>query len=130
MTTHPGGWPVAHPLNLDNLEAVEVRLTMVVDLTGRYNDARELSDDFHQQTRRSQDCHTVIVRLGEDATQLSTGLGQAIASAFFLSAQRIQLEMPAGRWQAPALYSEVARYTRLYRADHQRMLADLPRASG
>lgn len=130
MTTHPGAWPVPQPVDLDNVEAVEVRLTMVVDLTGRYNDARQVSEDFHQQTRRNQDCHTAIVRLGEDATQLCTSLGRDIAAAFYLSAQRIELEMPAGRWQAPTLYAEVAYYTRLYRDDHQRMAADLPRASG
>ncbi|MFD8882356.1 hypothetical protein ACFV0H_07510 [Streptomyces erythrochromogenes] len=130
MTTHPGNWPVSQPLDLNNLDAVEVRLTMVVDLTGRYNDAREVAEDFQMQTKRNQDCHTAIVRLGADATQLCTGLGRDIARAFYLSARRIELEMPAGRWQAPTLYGEVAYYTRLYRADHQRMTTELTRTSG
>ncbi|MFE7446564.1 hypothetical protein ACFU7X_39630 [Streptomyces chartreusis] len=103
----------------------DVRLVAVVDLTGRYDTSTEVMDDLHQQTKRSTDCHTAIVRLGEPALQrASTFLGHAIASKFFLAAQQIEVHVPAGtRWAYVA--SEVQRHLRFFAADHAQMLTNL-----
>ncbi|MGW1609442.1 hypothetical protein ACWCQZ_08590 [Streptomyces sp. NPDC002285] len=103
----------------------DVRLVAVVDLTGRYDTSTEVMDDLHEQTKRSTDCHTAIVQLGEPALQrASTFLGHAIASTFFLAAQQIEVHVPAGtRWAYVA--SEVQRHLRFFAADHAQMLTNL-----
>ncbi|MEU0369081.1 hypothetical protein ABZ070_02255 [Streptomyces sp. NPDC006283] len=133
MTEHRiGQWPVKNPVAVVPappvpspqpepvpLPEIDVRLTVTVDLTGRYTSAAEVSEHFHQQARRLQDCHTAVVRVGADAADHCTHLGQAIASAFYLSAERIEVDVPAGRWEGPFLLGEVVRHVRIYRAYHQ-----------
>lgn len=143
MTEHrPGQWPAGlSPVPLATLAGdgeqppqdpsrvevavPEVRLVAVVDLTGRYDTSTEVLDNLHEQTRRSSDCHTAIVRLGEDALQRAASyLGHAIASRFFLAAQQIEVHVPAGtRWAYVA--SEVQRHLRFFAADHAQMLTNL-----
>ncbi|WP_158694422.1 hypothetical protein [Streptomyces canus] len=103
----------------------DVRLVAVVDLTGQYDTSTEVLDELHAQTKRSTDCHTAIVRLGESALQRAASfLGHAIASRFFLAAQQIEVHVPAGtRWAYVA--SEVQRHLRFFAADHERMLTNL-----
>ena len=81
-----------------------------------------MTRDLYEQTRHSTDCHTAVVRVGEDALRLSLGLGKAIASRFFLAAQSIEIHVPAGaRWAY--LSSEVQQHLRVFAADHAQMLA-------
>lgn len=103
----------------------EVRLVLTVDLTGRYGSERDVSADLHQQTRRNVDCHTAVVRLGADAVRHHLGLGEAIAKTFFLAAERVEVHAPAGSVIGALIHEEVARYVRLYAADHARMTAAL-----
>ncbi|CAM5536699.1 hypothetical protein [Streptomyces canus] len=137
----PGQWPVDKPNHLTPVPATgeqppqdpprievpvpEVRLVAVVNLTGQYGTSTEVMDDLHEQTKRSTDCHTAIVQLGESALQKASGfLGHAIASKFFLAAQQIEVHVPAGtRWAYVA--SEVQRHLRFFAADHARMLTNL-----
>ncbi|WP_060880551.1 hypothetical protein [Streptomyces scabiei] len=100
-----------------------VRLVLTVDLTGRYDNHREVSDALREQTRRNIDCHTAIVRLGADAVRHNIELGRHIAAVFYLSAERIEVHAPAGTVMGPIVHDEVARYVRLYTADHARMTA-------
>ena len=143
MTAHrPGQWPAGlSPVPLAavagsgeqppqepppvEVAVPEVRLVAVVNLTGRYDTSTEVLDDLHEQTRRSTDCHTAIVRLGEDALQrAASSLGHAIASRFFLTAQQIEVHVPAGtRWAYVA--SEAQRHLRHFAADHQQTMARL-----
>ena len=143
MTEHrPGQWPTGTspvplvavpddsgqpPQARPNIEVPvpEVRLVAVVDLTGQYATSTEVMDDLHEQTKRSTDCHTAIVRLGETALQKAANfLGHAIASKFFLAAQQIEVHVPAGtRWAYVA--SEVQRHLRFFAADHAQMLTNL-----
>ncbi|MGW8746511.1 hypothetical protein [Streptomyces sp. NPDC055794] len=110
----PQGPPVEVPVP-------EVRLVVMVDLTGRYDSHDQVSRDLYEQTRYSTDCHTAIVRLGEDALRVSSGLGSAIASRFFLSARDVEIHVPAGtRWAYVA--TEVQEYMRHYAADHAQLL--------
>ncbi|MDQ0795605.1 hypothetical protein [Streptomyces sp. B1I3] len=138
MNNHTiGQWPVERPLRLAPAPArqdapapaqppavvpvPEVRLVVTVDLTRPYSNRAEVSADLYEQTRHSTDCHTAIVRVGEDALRCESGLGQAIASRFFLAAKRIEVHIPAGtRWAFVA--SEVQRHLRVMTADHERML--------
>ncbi|MFD7791000.1 hypothetical protein [Streptomyces sp. NPDC059759] len=114
MTTHP---------------EVDVRLVLTVDLTGRYDSMREVTESLREQTRRNVDCHTVIVRLGADAVRHHVELGRVIAGTFFLSARRIEIHAPAGNVLGPLIHADVARHVRLYADDHQRATASVP-ASG
>ena len=104
---------------------IEVRLVLTVDLTGQYNSEREVSADLREQTRRNVDCHTVIVRLGPDAVRHHICLGEAIAKAFFLSAERIEIHAPAGSVIGSLIHDAVARHMRFYRAGHERTIASL-----
>ncbi|MDQ0992196.1 hypothetical protein [Streptomyces sp. V3I7] len=100
----------------------DVRLVVTVDLTGRYDSGSEVSRDLYEQTRYSTDCHTAIVRLGEDALRVASGLGSAIASRFFLAAREVEIHVPAGtRWAYVA--TEAQQYMRHYAADHAQMLS-------
>ncbi|WP_333746164.1 hypothetical protein [Streptomyces sp. IBSBF 2950] len=101
----------------------DVRLVLTVDLTGRYDNHRDVSDALREQTRRNIACHTVVVQLGADAVRLNLELGRLIAAAFYLSAKRIEVHAPAGNVMGPLIHDEVARYVRLYTADHARMTA-------
>ncbi len=141
MTVHrPGQWPAGlGPLPLAavaeggkqppqgpppaEVPVPEVRLVAVVDLTGRYDTSTEVLDDLREQTRRSTDCHTAIVRLSEPALQrASSFLGHAIAATFFLAARQIEVHVPAGtRWAFVA--SEAQRHLRHFAADHQQTIA-------
>ncbi|MFJ2949144.1 hypothetical protein ACIO8H_16170 [Streptomyces sp. NPDC087226] len=110
----PQGPPVEVPV-------AEVRLVVTVDLTGRYDSNAQVSRDLRKQTRYSTDCHTAVVRLGEDALRVGTGLGSLIASAFFLAARDVEIHVPAGtRWAYVA--AEAQQYMRRYAADHAQML--------
>ncbi|MER7799026.1 hypothetical protein ABTX71_01710 [Streptomyces parvulus] len=138
MTAHrPGAWPAglgpvpAAPVADDTpppppgppveVPVAEVRLVVTVDLTGRYDTHNQVSHDLWEQTRYSTDCHTAIVRLGEDALRVSSGLGSAIASRFFLAAKAVEIHVPAGtRWAYVA--EEAQRCMRHYAADHARTL--------
>ncbi|MEV2201020.1 hypothetical protein AB0E11_13615 [Streptomyces fradiae] len=134
----PGQWPVDHPVHLDPAPArdkqplparplttvgiPEVRLVITVDLTGPYDDSREVTSDLHEQTRHAVDCHTVVIRLGADALRAAPGLGSAIAGRFFLSARQVEIHVPAGtKWAYVA--AEAQEYMRRYAADHAQMLA-------
>ncbi|MGM1079669.1 hypothetical protein ACS0VI_26020 [Streptomyces sp. H28] len=127
----PGAWPAGlrpvptSPTPASPPEAArtpvpvpDVHLVVTVDLTGRFSDARQVSDALWEQSRRAVDCDTVIVRLGPDALRHGMGLGQSIAGRFYLSARRIEVHVPAGDRLGPLLQAEVARYVRLYCADH------------
>ena len=118
------GLPPQEPPRVD-VPVPEVRLVAVVDLTGQYGTSTEVLDDLHEQTKRSTDYHTAIVRLGESALQRAASyLGHAIASKFFLATQQIEVHVPAGtRWAYVA--SEAQRHLRFFAADHARMLANL-----
>lgn len=140
MSEHrPGAWPAG--INPTPLAAVadvpapqtasvpevsvpEVHLVVTVDLTGSYDTAVDVSRDFYEQVRRSSDCHTAIVHIGESAASQSLELGRAIAGAFFLSAKRIELHVPAGTRHA-YLASEVRRHVGIFCADHQRVMTTL-----
>uniref|UniRef100_A0AAU1ZZF5 STAS domain-containing protein n=1 Tax=Streptomyces sp. NBC_00093 TaxID=2975649 RepID=A0AAU1ZZF5_9ACTN len=101
----------------------DVRLVLTVDLTGPYESYRAVADALREQTTRNVDCHTAIVRLGADAVRHNLELGRSIAAVFFLSAQRIEVHAPAGNVMGLLIHDEVARYVRLYAADHARMTA-------
>ncbi|KMS74527.1 hypothetical protein ACH49_22420 [Streptomyces leeuwenhoekii] len=135
----PGQWPVEHPVHVEpgpapvavsrpelparvEVPVPDVRLVVTVDLTGRYDTGNEVSRDLYEQTRYSTDCHTAIVRLGEDALRVAPGLGAAIASRFFLAARAVEIHVPAGtRWAYVA--AEAQEYMRRYAADHAQMIA-------
>ncbi|MGW3711439.1 hypothetical protein ACWDN6_14985 [Streptomyces albogriseolus] len=134
----PGQWPVDHPVHIeptpapavDNVPPAppvqvpvpEVRLVVTVDLTGQYDTHDAVIRDLYEQTRYSTDCQTAIVRLGADALRVSSGLGSAIASRFFLAAREVEIHVPAGtRWAFVA--DEVHQYMRHYAADHAQLLA-------
>lgn len=105
-----------------------VRLVVTVDLTGPYENSSEVSRDLYEQTRHSTDCHTAIVRVGEDALRCATGLGEAIASRFFLAARSVEIHVPAGtRWAY--LASEVQQHLRHFAADHAQTLAAVRKPS-
>jgi hypothetical protein len=112
------------------LPPVEIRLVCTVQLTGRYAIARDVIDDLERQTKRRQDCHTAIVRLGDDALRHVSGLAEAIARSFYLGTECIQIEAPAGRWEGQFLYGEVARHVRTFRAYHEQMISRSPKATG
>ncbi|MFE2559866.1 hypothetical protein ACFXGT_28350 [Streptomyces sp. NPDC059352] len=142
----PGQWPVAQPVPL--LPAPEatgarepvapqpqvvvpvpdVRLVVTVDLTGSYYTSRQVMADLFEQTRRSSDCHTAIVHCGHDALTHGLGLAEQIASTFFLSAQGIEVHVPAGTRHS-YLAAEVRRHLALMCADHAQMLNRLRAAS-
>ncbi|MGV9987761.1 hypothetical protein [Streptomyces olivaceus] len=114
MPRPPQGPPVKVPVP-------EVRLVVTIDLTGHYDSPNQVSNDLYEQTRYSTDCHTAVVRLGEDALRVSSGLGSAIASRFFLAAREVEIHVPAGtRWAYVA--DEAQQYMRHYAADHARMI--------
>ncbi len=130
----PGEWPAGlRPVlaSTDPTEAPQtartavpvpdVHLVVTVDLTGRFSDAQQVSDALWEQSRRAVDCDVVIVQLGPDALHHQMGLGQSIAGRFYLTAQQIEVHVPAGNWRGPLLQAEVARYVRLYCADHTAM---------
>ncbi|WP_228979663.1 hypothetical protein [Streptomyces sp. DH12] len=136
----PGRWPIDHPVHLepapahahderplplrpqDEVAVPEVRLVVTVDLTGPYTSSHDVTADLYSQTRHSVDCHTVVVRFGEDALRICPGLGSAIASRFFLAARQVEIHVPAGtRWAFVA--AETQEYMRRYAADHAQMLA-------
>ncbi|NJP73189.1 hypothetical protein [Streptomyces sp. C1-2] len=111
----PQGPPVEVPIP-------KVRLVVTVDLTGPYSTGREVTADLYEQTRYSTDCHTAIVRVGEDALRVTVGLGSAIASRFFLAAREVEIHVPAGtRWAYVA--TEAQQSMRRYAADHAQMLS-------
>ncbi|WP_282703216.1 hypothetical protein [Streptomyces sp. CC219B] len=103
-----------------------VRLVLTVDLTGPYDNHRQVAQALREQTRRSIDCDTVIVRLGADAVRHNLDLGRSIAAEFFQTARRIEVHAPAGNVLGPIIHDEVARYVRLYTADHARQAAEQP----
>jgi hypothetical protein len=135
----PGQWPTDSTPRLSSVPAEppaperrrvevlvpEVRLVAVVDLTGRYDSSSQVSADLYEQTKRSTDCHTAVVRLGEDALQHGFGLAHSIAARFYLSARCIEIEVPAGTRQA-YLADEVRRNVRRFCADHAQMTTTLP----
>lgn len=140
----PGQWPIVPRTRLTSVPAPaaeptpaappvvvpvpEVQLVVTVDLTGRYDRSNDVTADLYEQTRYSTDCHTAIVRLGEEALRCGSGLGQAIAARFFLAARRIEVHVPAGtRWAFVA--SDVRQHLRHMTADHEWML-NSTRASG
>ncbi|MDJ0461585.1 hypothetical protein [Streptomyces sp. H27-C3] len=144
MSEHrKGAWPIEHPVDIVALPAPaalsapsapvplaqDVRLVLTVDLTGAYRTAREVSEHLRDQTHRNVDCHTAIVRLGADAVRHHIELGRTIAATFFLAAERIEIHAPAGNVMGALIHDEVARYARLYRADHEQFIAP-PAASG
>ena len=102
----------------------DVHLVVTVDLTGRYENSSDVSQDLHGQTIRASDCHTAIVRVGEDAMRSGFDLGRGIAGRFYLSAKRIEIHVPAGTRYA-YLASEVQRYVRLFCADHAQTITSL-----
>ncbi|MER5892309.1 hypothetical protein [Streptomyces sp. NPDC001876] len=130
----PGQWPVNKPVVVGlapaptprativpaPLAPIDVRLVLTVDLTSRYDTHREVSEHLRAQTARNVDCHTVIVRIGPDAVRHSMELGRNIAATFYLSADHIEIHAPAGNIIGALIHDEVARYVRLYRADHER----------
>lgn len=106
------------------IPVADVRLIVTVDLTGDYATAADVSRDFYAQTRRSSDCHTAIVRIGEAAASLSKELGKAIAGEFFLSAKQIEIHVPAGSRHA-YLVGEVQRYVGFFCTDYERLTTTL-----
>lgn len=136
----PGQWPTDRPAHLAPVPAdsgqpaqapitvevpvPDVRLVVTVDLTGRYDSSSDVSRDLYDQTIRASDCHTAIVRVGEDAVRSSCDLGRAIAGRFYLSAKCIEVHVPAGT-QYAFLASEVQRYVRLFCADHAQTMSSL-----
>lgn len=103
----------------------DVRLVVTVDLTGGYDTADAVIEDLRVQTTRNVDCHTAIVRLGEDAIRHSLFLPRAIAGVFFLSAKQIDIEVPAGSKFASLISDQVAREVRLMARDHEAHLLSL-----
>ncbi|MFF2650365.1 hypothetical protein [Streptomyces sp. NPDC058045] len=104
------------------VEVPAVRLVVTVDLTGRYSTHDEVCRDLYEQTRHSTDCHTAVVRVGEDALRVAVGLGSAIAARFFLAARDVEIHLPAGtRWAYVATEAQTA--MRRYAADHAQTLA-------
>lgn len=98
---------------------------MTVDLTGQYDSHDDVSRALYEQTIRASDCHTAIVRLSDDAISKHAGLPRAIAGAFFLSAQRIEIHVSAGTrhaYFAARVREELAQIC----ADHACMIAALP----
>ncbi|WP_405548905.1 hypothetical protein OG215_15290 [Streptomyces globisporus] len=146
MSDHTvGQWPVKQPVHLASVPAPdakpapvappvvvpvpEVRLVVTVDLTGHYDRSSDVTADLYEQTRQSTDCHTAVVRLGEEALRTAFGLGQAIAARFFLAAKRIEVHVPAGtRWAFIA--SDVQQHLRIMTRDHERMLNSLGTPGG
>lgn len=137
MTTRrPGQWPGDKPVALVptspseqpgtpvKIHVADVRLVVTVDLTGDYATAADVSRDFYEQTRRSSDCHTAIVRVGEAAASLSRELGKAIAGEFFLTAKQIEIHVPAGS-QHTYLAGEAQRYVGFFCTDYERMKTTL-----
>lgn len=121
VPTHGGGQPPQEPRGVE-VPVPDVRLVVTVDLTGQYDSSSAVSRDLYEQTRYSTDCHTAIVRVGEDALRVSSGLGSAIASRFFLAAREVEIHVPAGtRWAYVA--TEAQEYMRHYAADHAQTLA-------
>ncbi|MFF7290709.1 hypothetical protein [Streptomyces griseorubiginosus] len=134
----PGQWPVQHPVPCDPQTAAtapvtqlparvevpvpDVRLVAVVDLTDEYATHDDVSRTLYEQTTRASDCHTVIVRLGETAIRKHLTLPRAIAGAFFLSAQRIEVHVPAGTRHA-YFAQRVRQELEQICADHSRMLS-------
>jgi len=116
-TPPPQGPPVEVPIP-------DVRLVVTVALTGRYGDSSDVSRDLYEQTIRASDCHTAIVRVGEDAIRKHFDLSHAIAGRFFLSAKRIEVHVPAGTRYA-YIAAEVQRHVRLMCVDHGKTLANL-----
>ncbi|MFE2300815.1 hypothetical protein ACFXAW_21830 [Streptomyces sp. NPDC059445] len=105
--------------------APEVRLVVTVDLAGCYDSFTDVYEDLRQQTRRNIDCHTAIIQLGEDAIRHSLSLPRAIASVFYLSAQCIEIHVPAGSVLAESLAVEVAREARSMVRDHHAHLLSI-----
>ncbi|MFE6817070.1 hypothetical protein [Streptomyces sp. NPDC057677] len=139
----PGQWPVAQPVALlPAPEAAEprepvapivvsvptVRLVVTVDLTGSYTSSSQVTADLYEQTRRSSDCHAAIVHCGHDALAHGLGLAEQIARAFFLSAQSVEVHVPAGTRHS-YVAAEVQRHLALMCADHAQMLNRLRAAS-
>ncbi|MFH9728336.1 hypothetical protein ACH4M4_36060 [Streptomyces sp. NPDC017254] len=142
----PGQWPIAEPVPLlpapdagQNqtptapqppvvVPVPQVRLVITVDLTGRYDSSSQVINDLYDQTRRSSDCHAAIVTCGHDALAHGLGLAEQIANRFFLSAQHIEIHVPAGTRNS-YLAAEVQRHLRLMCADHAQMLNRLRAAS-
>ncbi|MFE8962129.1 hypothetical protein [Streptomyces iakyrus] len=135
----PGQWPVDHPVHVEpspvpapeeqpqqaphvELPVPAVRLVVTVDLTGRYDSHDQVSRDLYEQTRYSTDCHTAVVRLGEDALRVALSLGSTIASRFFLSARQVEIHVPAGTRSA-WVAAETQQYMRHYADDHARTIA-------
>jgi hypothetical protein len=143
MTDHrPGEWPAGlspvpltvvpdgggqppHDPSPVKVPVPEVRLVVTVDLTGSYDSSNEVHEDLRQQTRRNTDCHTAIVRLGEDALRHSLLLARAIAGVFYLSAQAIEVHVPAGHLLAEHLGREVAREARSMVSEHETFLLNI-----
>lgn len=123
VPAHGGGQPPQDPPRVE-VPVPDVRLVVTVDLTGRYDTAADVSRDLYEQTIRASDCHTAIVRVGEDAPQVAIELGKAIAGRFFLSARHIEVHVPAGTHYA-YLAEEVRHYVRLFCADHTQTVASL-----
>lgn len=135
----PGQWPGDKPVALvpappaENtvsaagshvkIPLAEVRLVVTVELTGRYDSHDDVSRALYEQTVRASDCHTVIVRLSDDAIRRHLGLARAIAGAFFLSAQRIEIHVSAGTRYA-YFAQEVRRELAQICADHEQMIAN------
>jgi hypothetical protein len=103
----------------------DVRLVVTVDLAGCYDSFDDVYADLRQQTRRNIDCHTAIVQLGEDAIRHSLFLPRAIASAFFLSAQCIEIHVPAGSVLAENIARTVAREAQSMVRDHHAHLLSI-----
>ncbi|MFD8640818.1 hypothetical protein ACFV14_10970 [Streptomyces zaomyceticus] len=139
----PGQWPIAQPVPL--LPAAEpteprgpvapvvvpvptVRLVVTVDLTGSYTSSSQVTADLYEQTRRSSDCHAAVVHCGHDALAHGLGLAEQIARAFFLSAQSVEVHVPAGTRHS-YVAAEVQRHLALMCADHAQMLNRLRAAS-
>ncbi|MFG2837055.1 hypothetical protein ACGFYE_18870 [Streptomyces zaomyceticus] len=142
----PGQWPIAQPVAL--LSASEpteaqgpvapeppvvvpvptVRLVVTADLTGSYTSSSQVTADLYEQTRRSSDCHAAIVHCGHEALTHGLGLAEQIARAFFLSAQSIEVHVPAGTRHS-YMAAEVHRHLALMCADHAQMLNRLRAAS-
>lgn len=136
---HPGAWPAglrpvpATPAPVDSGEQPpqdrdrvrvplpDVRLVVEVDLTDRYSTHDDVSRALYEQTIRASDCHTAIVRLGEEAIRWHLELPRAIAGTFFLSAQRIEIHVPAGT-QYAYFAARVRRELRQICADHEAMV--------
>lgn len=104
----------------DALPEADVCMVLTVDLTGRFDSHRQVAQALREQTRRSIDCDTVIVRPGADAVRHHLDLGRSLAAEFFLTAQRIEIHTPAGNTLGPIIHAEVARYVRLFTADYAR----------